>query len=71
MLLLLTALFLEKSIIFVSKSESAATLCALFLTTVIGPFKYNQTLILNCDNEKIDTIVFEFPFILIATIKKP
>lgn len=50
MLLLLTALFLEKTIIFVSKSDSAATLCALFLTTVIAPFKYNQHLILNCDS---------------------
>lgn len=53
MLLLLTAMFMEKNIVFISKSESAATLCALFLTTVIAPFKYNQHLILNCDKEKI------------------
>ena len=50
MLMLLTAIFLEKSVIFVSRSESAATLCGLFLTSVLSPFKYNQHLILNCDS---------------------
>ena len=61
---------MEKTIIFVSKSESASTLCSLFLTTVLNPFKYKQHLITNCDQEKIDNIVFEFPFILVVSIKK-
>lgn len=52
-LLLLAALFLEKTIIFVGKNESATTLCALFLVTFISPFTYNHHLILNCNAEMV------------------
>ena len=71
MLLLITALFMEKNIIFTSKSEGAATLCALFLVNIISPFVYKRHLILNCDSEMVQDMVFSFPMPLVASIKKP
>lgn len=53
-----------------SKSDSAATLCAMFLVTCISPFVYNHHLILNCNTELIENIVFGFPLTLVASIKK-
>ena len=71
-LLLLTALFLEKNIVFMSEHEGAATLCALFLVTCIAPFVYNQALILNCTHKMLDNIVFGYPLPLVAsTVKSP
>lgn len=47
-MLLLAALFLEKTIIFVGRNEAAASLCALFLVSCIAPFTYSHHLILSC-----------------------
>lgn len=70
MLLLVTLTLCEKNLVFISKDESTATLCALFLTNIILPFRYNFTLLLNSDAEKIHTMIFEYPFPMISSIKK-
>lgn len=69
-LLLLAALFLEKTIIFVGRNEAAASLCALFLVSCISPFTYSHHLILNCTAEMVENIVFGFPLPLVASLKK-
>ena len=68
-LLLLTAIFCQRTLIFVSESESRATLCALFLVSIISPFKYSEPLLLNCDHDKIKSMIFEFPFAMMCSIK--
>jgi hypothetical protein len=69
-LLLLAALFLEKTIIFIGRNETAAALCALFLVSCISPFVYSHHLILNCSAEMVENIVFGFPLPLVASLKK-
>lgn len=69
MLLLLAAFFCEKTLVFISRSESTATLCALFLLSILSPFRFNGPLLLNCDSEKAETMIFEFPFAMLATLK--
>jgi hypothetical protein len=69
-MLLLAALFLEKTIIFVGRNEAAASLCALFLVSCIAPFTYSHHLILNCSSEMVEDIVFGFPLPLVASLKK-
>jgi len=61
---------MEKTIILACKNEGAATLCALFLVSCIFPFTYNHHLILNCNADMVENIVFGFPLPLVATLKK-
>lgn len=70
MLLMLTAIFCQKTLIFMSSVQTKATLSALFLINLISPFQYSDPLLLNCDSEKIQSMIFEFPFALICSIKK-
>jgi hypothetical protein len=50
LLLMLTAIFCQKTLIFLSKVETLATLSALFLINLIAPFQYSEALLLNCDS---------------------
>lgn len=67
-LLILTALLCEKTIILVSKSATVSTFCALSLIGLITPFKYSYPIILNCDETKVDDIIFQSPFPILASI---
>jgi hypothetical protein len=69
LLLMLTAIFCQKTLVFLSRIETLATLSALFLINLISPFQYSEPLLLNCDAEKVKQMIFEFPFAMICSIK--
>lgn len=70
LLLMLTAIFCQKTLIFLSKVEAVATLSALFLINLISPFQFSSPLMLNCDSQKVKEMIFEFPFPMMCSIKK-
>lgn len=53
MLLMLTAILCQKTLVFLSKKETISTLSALFFINLISPFQYSETLLLNCDSERV------------------
>ena len=67
-LLILTALLSEKTLILVSQSSTVSSFCAVSLLGIIFPFKYSHTIILNCDENKVDNLIFQSPFPILATI---